>query len=445
MIETENFELKLKRAFEYFKESDRYFVNGKTGYKDIAKNACSILSDYKNISGPICICTDDRGLILSAVAASLCGGPELMLPHSFSLNALTDMKNIFDFKYALTDAAMELPEGVKPVILGNGNITELAFKKNPDDIFLRLFTGGSTGNPKLWEKSVRNLLGEAFFLSENFGMTGSDVFLSSVPAFHIYGLLFSILVPFVSGASVLSATPLFPNEIIKYIIEGKPSILISVPPHYRALNGSEIKKYSLRLAFSSAGSLNQNDAAYFADKTGIEVNEIYGSTETGGIATRKISDGTDFSVFSGIEFSVKDERLLVKSEFISQSLPVDEDGFFLTGDRVELLYNGKFMLLGRADGIVKVGGRRVDLAEIQNRIKKIPGVKDAVVVSVPVPGGRENVISALIEGDIDVQTIRNALMSQLEPYAVPKKIKVVEKIPLTSAGKYNKTEIDKLL
>lgn len=445
MTEAPSIELKLEKVFENFNNPDIYFIKGITGCMEIAETASAILAEYKNITTPFCICTDDRSLVLAAVAASLCGGPQLILPHSFSVNALTEMKSIHNFEFVLTDIERELPAGVKPVFKIRSGSGKLTFNKNPHEIFLRLFTGGSTGSPKVWTKSVNNLFSEAFFLSRNFGITGDDVFLSSVPPYHIYGLLFSVLVPFVSGASVIQGTPLFPNEIIKYISDEKPSVLVSVPPHYRTLNGSGIKESSLRLAFSSAGSLNQDDASYFAEKTGIEINEVFGSTETGGIAAKKISDGAAYSVFYGVEYRISDERLLVKSDFISDDLPRNGDGFYLTGDRVELLDNGKFRLLGRADGIVKVGGKRVDLAEIQDKIKSISGVMDAVVLSIPVSGGRENEISAIVEGSVEEQGVRIHLMGSLEAYAVPKKIKIVEKIPVTSAGKYNKTELEKLL
>jgi len=74
---------------------------------------------------------------------------------------------------------------------------------DPDNHFLRLFTGGSTGKPKVWSKSPRNLLTEAFYIRETFSLSDKDIFVATVPPYHIYGLLFSILVPFVSHARIL--------------------------------------------------------------------------------------------------------------------------------------------------------------------------------------------------------------------------------------------------
>ncbi|MGV8056908.1 MAG: AMP-binding protein [Smithellaceae bacterium] len=67
--------------------------------------------------------------------------------------------------------------------------------RDPDEPFLSLFTGGSTGKPKVWSKSPRNLLSEAFYLKEKFAISEKDLFVSTVPPYHIYGLFFPFWFP----------------------------------------------------------------------------------------------------------------------------------------------------------------------------------------------------------------------------------------------------------
>jgi len=102
-------------------------------------------------------------------------------------------------------------------------------------------------------------------------------------------------------------------------------------------------------------------------------------------------------------------------------------------------------LLGRVDGIVKVGGRRVDLEAVAEQVKAHPGVRDALVTALPVGKGRENQVVALVAGDPDIDDLNNALAACLEPYARPRRIKIVAAIPVTPAGKHDHKTIEKIL
>jgi acyl-coenzyme A synthetase/AMP-(fatty) acid ligase len=251
-----------------------------------------------------------------------------------------------------------------------------------------------------------------------------------------------VLVPFVSYAKVTGETCSYPQEIISSVKENYASVLVSIPLHYRVLKVSSFELPSLRLALSSAGSLEYEDAENFYKQTGIEVAEIFGSTETGGIAIR-YNSGKDnpWQPFDNIEWKVVDERLSVHSEFISPELSKDSNGFFLTEDRVEIAENNCFIHLGRADGIVKVAGKRVDLKKIENKLKKINGITDAVVVSLKTTGGRKNIIAALIDGNIDHYAVMKSVKDLVESYELPRIIKIIDKIPVTSTGKYDRQKI----
>jgi acyl-coenzyme A synthetase/AMP-(fatty) acid ligase len=216
--------------------------------------------------------------------------------------------------------------------------------------------------------------------------------------------------------------------------------------HYRVLKGSSFRFSSLRRSFSSGGSLDDTDAEYFFRKTGVEVTEVMGSTETGGIAYRLNSGaGGKWNPFDNVEWKISEERLLVNSEFISKELLRDDESFFTTGDRASYDGEKSFKLLGRADGVVKVAGKRVDLSSVQKKIKQISGVEDAVVISLPSPQGRENIIAAIVEGNAGYSEIKKSLSKSLEHYEVPRRIKIIDKIPRTPAGKYDRLKITEIL
>jgi acyl-coenzyme A synthetase/AMP-(fatty) acid ligase len=243
---------------------------------------------------------------------------------------------------------------------------------------------------------------------------------------------------------VLEPVYSFPQEILGAASDTEATILVSVPSQYLVLKTESLQRHNLRLAFSSAGMLPRPDADYFHGKTGIAVTEIYGSTETGGIAWKvALPDIQVFRTFKGIDWKLHNGRLQLRSDFLSPELPRDQDGFFTTADRAEPCGADSLTFHGRADDIVKVGGRRVDLSEICDKLKSLSGVRDAVVFAMHARTGRGSDIAALIAGTADVSAIRSGLAKICEPYVIPRHIKIVESIPVLPTGKYDRAMVEK--
>ena len=430
---------------------DKNFVLGGATYGQIYSMARGLQSYFATQEEEVvCLCAEDKAVIAAALLASLAGGPVLLLPSALSGQALAEMQVATGFKTAIVDGNRELPAGINQVVPAMGQEEEKAITPNLprhlDHELLRLFTGGSSGTPRLWSKTARNLLAEAAYHALQYRLSPADRLVATVPPYHIYGLLFSVLIPFLSSAAVAKETPSFPNEIRTAVAHHKATILASIPVHFRALKGRGLDCDSLRLAFSSAGMLDREDNMDFCRRNTTDLIEVYGSTETGGIATRTLAQGEKaFRPFSSVDWRVSEERLEVRSPYVSPEVPRNGEGYSLLGDRVQLVQEHGFLLLGRATTIVKVGGKRVDLEEVRDKIKKTPGVTECLVFSRPAPGGRENDIVALIEGQVGGQELRQGLAQLLEPYAMPRAIKVVEQIPLTASGKFDRTVIDRML
>jgi acyl-coenzyme A synthetase/AMP-(fatty) acid ligase len=418
-------------------------------YGDVFELAAGLKKTLARRGGEktLCLCTANKAVNAACVLVSLAGSCQLILPYSFSAHTLAEMNDAVGFDFVITDHPEEMPAGVEiitPLPAPTENINSEPIR-NPDEPFLRLFTGGSTGKPKVWSKSPRNLFMEAFYLKEKFALSDKDIFVATVPPYHIYGLLFSILVPLVAHARVLPDIYTFPQEIIFTINKFKASVLVSVPIHYRALKVDNLSTPSLKVAFSSSGVLNRPDGLHFLKKTGLGITEIYGSTETGGIAARCISEHTDsWKAFDIVKWKLAGSRLSVKSDFVSKEMERDAENFCLTGDEVHEDKDNRFVLLGRADGIVKVAGKRVDLLDVQNKIKTLPTVSDAVVVAMPTEKGRESVIAAVVACDLTEINLRKLLTDMLEPYAVPRRVKIVSSIARTATGKIDRRRIEQL-
>ena len=422
----------------------QFLVEGLT-FEQLYNRAANIRRRFQqdiDRTAPLCLCTENRGHVTAALLGALYGGPPLLLPYAFSATTLNEAHQSLHFTHALVEKTHELPARVETLPLPEAD-HPVNDESEPahiswDSTWLYLFTGGSTGTPQLWSKSPRNLLMEAAYLAKAFNITHRDTILATVPPNHVYGLLYSILLPLVSGASVSVFTPSFPNEIVQRLLEAQATVLVSVPAHYRALKKSGIPGHKVHTAFSSAGALDEKDGLDFYESTGIGITEIYGSTETGGIARRNRAAGQEaFHPFACVDVRIKDEHLWVRSDFLSSELEKDEKAFFGTADRAAWSDRPGFSILGRSDGIVKVGGKRVDLAKTRETLMQVAGVRDVYVFAMPVQSGRENEIVALVEGRVGMEQLVQAANLHLPHYSRPRNIKITERIPLSSTGKYS--------
>ncbi len=426
---------------------DAPFTTSKTTCGQVYGLARALGERLADATGPVCIACADRSLTAAAVLASLAGGPALVLPHDLSPAVLAEAKAATGFTSLVGTGTDDPPAGVDRIEIPTrvAPAAAPALVRDADTPFLSLFTGGSTGRPQVWTKTPTNLLGEAAHLAARFGVGADDVFLSSVPPQHIYGLLFSVLLPLTAGARVVPETAYLPAEIADALLAERATVFVSGPAHYRSLRETAFNCPRLRIAFSSGGMLDAGDGARFSRTTGVGVTEVYGSTETGGIATRCRADGeTDWTPMSGVRWAVRAERLQVDSAFLSPELPRDDSGLFTTGDRVEPTSGGRFALLGRADGIVKVAGKRVDLLEVEQKLSAIDRVEDAHVLAHDSPGRGKEII-ALVVSDLGEPELRAALAPRLPAHALPRRLLVVEAIPTARTGKRDKRAIEALL
>ncbi len=429
---------------------DRWFVHGETTFGGLYAMAADIrrhLAGAMPAGGTVCLCAEDRAIVTAALLATLGSPHVLAIPHAYSAQALEELHALTAAPMAITDIARELP----PAVASFTPSTDARPSRgapvtvDPDRAWLRLFTGGSTGIPRIWSKTPGNLLKEVFYLHRAYRIGADDRIVATVPPNHIYGLLYAILLPLAASATVMAETPTFPQEIISAVDRHRATVLISVPVHYRILNGQPPFGKNLRIAFSSAGALDPGDGLAFFRQTGTPVTEIYGSTETGGIAGRRREAGeVSFHPFDAITWSVTGDRLRIRSDFLSPELATDADGYFATADRVAAADDG-FLLRGRSDGIVKVGGKRVDMEKVRETLMGLSGVHDAFVMAMALGNGRENELVAVVAGDTDRDRIRSGLRGSLEPHETPRRVRVVKRLPMTASGKYDRNALTGLI
>ncbi|MDG2688425.1 AMP-binding protein, partial [Vibrio parahaemolyticus] len=309
-------------------------------------------------------------------------------------------------------------------------------------------TSGSSGKPKAIAKTLKQLDIEVAILDNLWGDTVANTRVeSTVSHQHIYGLLFRVLWPLCSARPFSAHNLEFPEQIVHHA--DVDTTLVSSPALLKRLS-EEHNPVAIRCVFSSGGPLPNQAAQHSQLLFGSLPIEVFGSTETGGIAYRQQHVAcTPWTLFPGVEAELNHENCLKL-----RSPHIDENTWYQTADECYFHDSISFELRGRTDRIVKVEEKRISLVEVEKRLEQLPWVQESVVIPME-ESGRLTLVSIIVLNDkgSDVLNelgkgkfwleLRKALRNWLEPIAIPRKFRVVDEIPLNSQGKRQVAEIEK--
>lgn len=331
---------------------------------------------------------------------------------------------------------------------------------------LVFFTSGSSGEPKLVSKALWQLKTEIEVLSATFSAFGTEASLlvaSTVPPQHIYGLLFRLLWPLSRGWTLVRPTVHFAGQWLALCHYGKPVLLISSPAHLSRYD--DVAELLLQYpqqqqqfvgVFSSGGPLANKDAARFYQQTGLAPVEIYGSTETGGIAYRQYLEAQaapEWQAFTGIRLS-QDEQgcLLLKSPYLPGA------DWFVTADLVTLHSATNFSLQGRADRIVKLAEKRLALNEVELCCAELSYVEKVVALVLPgrTEASRQQLALVVLLNDEGWgllkslgkyqlnQQIRQKLAARFDTVLLPRRFSYPAQLPFNAQGKLPRRALELL-
>jgi acyl-coenzyme A synthetase/AMP-(fatty) acid ligase/3-hydroxymyristoyl/3-hydroxydecanoyl-(acyl carrier protein) dehydratase len=313
-----------------------------------------------------------------------------------------------------------------------------------------IYTSGSSGQPVAIAKKLAQLDAEVHHLEEAFGhrLGAGTTLYSTVSHQHIYGLLFCVLWPLAAGRAHDVQRLVYPEEMAARLGE-RECALVSSPAHLKRLPASldwAAARGMLKAVFSSGGPLPPESAQEALVALGHSPIEVFGSSETGGIAWRqRATHGDRWTLLPGVECRIDEETLFVRSAHLA------EPGWWETADRARACEGGEgdgggFVLLGRADRIVKIEEKRVSLTAIEQALAATGLVAEArallvesdgaprlAVVAAPSAAGwqalREHGKRAFNE------TLRRELVQKFERVALPRRFRYVRHLPVNSQGK----------
>lgn len=320
----------------------------------------------------------------------------------------------------------------------------------PEETAIFMYTSGSTGKPKAVLQRLKEFEADNAFIISKWGNEfAKRKLITTVSQHHIFGFLFGMMLPFACGTPFRRKRIEFPEEFEKFSDDSY--MIISVPAFLKrtaeALSSLQMKEPFI---FVSGGVLLP-EVAKATDKLFASWPlEVYGSTETSGIAYRQSKNGLQWTPFDNAKiWKGEDGCLRIISPYIK-----NPEGF-ATADLVEIFDDGKFLLKGRSDSIVKIEEKRISLPEVESRIMQTGLVKETKVVAMEErrqylaavivfnEDGNKKFSEGISSGDkFSVNKFfHDFLMQYFENVVIPKRWRYVESIPKDVQYKIHKEDI----
>lgn len=320
-----------------------------------------------------------------------------------------------------------------------------------DECRLSLCTSGSSGEPKLIEKRLRHLANEVTALERLWGADlGAACMVGSVATQHIYGLLFRLLWPLCSARQFVRLTLPFSEDVQRASREHPAFAWVASPALLKRMGDNLDWPHlsAVRRVFSSGGALPPDAANSLHQRLGQWPTEIFGSSETGGIAWRQGEQR--WQPFDSVELSQdEDGALRISSAYMPQG-HIEH-----TADAARIDLDGCFELLGRLDRIVKLEEKRVSLPLLEKALTAHDWVRETRLGMV-----QENraFLGALVvlsdSGLLALRThgrraltegLRQHLRPHCETIALPRRWRLLTQMPLNAQGKLPQAQVQALL
>jgi len=360
----------------------------------------------------------------------------------------------FAKKISLLDKAVGFFDGFFPQAYYN----RVCSNKNPDAPAFVLFTSGSEGTPKGVVLSHANILANRYQTGALLDFGPNDVIFNAMPVFHSFGLI-GTLIPILSGSKVFFyPSPLHYRIIPELSYDANATILfgtdtfLSGYAHY----GHPYDFYSLRYVIAGAEKLKEETRKLWSEKFGVRIFEGYGATETSPILAvntpMQNKPGTVGRLVPGIQYKLKEVpgikeggRLTVSGPnvmlgYLLSTAPgvlvPPEDGWYDTGDIVDIDAEGYITIKGRAKRFAKVGGEMISLTAVEEFLSKLWPDHTHAIVAIPDEKKGEQLILVTENKEAQRQEIIEYVRKQgLSEFGLPKKIIYVDQVPLLGTGK----------
>jgi acyl-coenzyme A synthetase/AMP-(fatty) acid ligase len=387
---------------------------------------------------------EDSGWFGAGLLALAAHGRSVVLPQAPQAGALKDL----GIEAVLTDRPQAFA-GFEVVAIAEPGADFTASDVVLDDATrVEFYTSGSSGAPKCVPKAFAQLRLEVQALERQWGASLGDAQVTgTVPHHHLYGLLFRVLWPLSAGRPFRAGMCLQPFEL-RTATAGARCVIVSSPAFLSRLHayGELPAAASVDALFSSGAPLPDEAARGLKQGWGRPAIEVYGSTETGGIAWRAWETAEDrpwWKPIAGVETEIRPED--AGPRLWARSGCTYEQDWMPSGDLARYGADGRFALQGRADDVLKFEDKRISLSEMRAELLRHPWVAEARLLLLP--GTRQQlgavvVLTAEGRATLDAQgkralqeQLREALRERYEALLIPRKWRFPTALPDNAMGK----------
>src|SRR3989338_5315949 len=377
----------------------------------------------------------DRYRFVVVFSAAMLRGQISLLPPNHTPDLISRLKQRYPGLYCVTDGA-EGPATLQTVIYPDLSAIGLSDSAIPEipaaQVAAIVFTSGSTGEPmpniKTWGAVSRSATVEAMRLG--IFNRGDLTLLGTVPAQHMYGFESTVLIAMQGGVVLHAAKPFFPADISASLQEiPGPRALVTTPVHLRALITNKTTLPQLDLIICATAPLSRELAVQAEELYGAPLQEVYGFTEAGQVASRRTAVTDEWHTFEGLTLRQNGENACVSGGHVVGELPLN--------DITELRSDSTFLLLGRTADLINIAGKRTSLASLNHNLNSIDGVKDGVFfMSEEKNAGETPRLTAFVVApELSANEILSALRQRMDAIFLPRPLHMVGALPRNSTGK----------
>ena len=380
------------------------------------------------------MCSDRYGFSVG-LAAAIVAGKISLLPSTPTAEVVRQIKAFAPDVFCLTDSdhcTVDLPQLQYPVMSSNQADTFAIPQIDGEQRIAVVFTSGSTGIPQPHSKSWGALVNCVQAEASHLGLLHNTpcTIIGTVPPQHMYGFESTVLMAWHSGNALSHGQPFYPADICQALATvPAPRVLVSSPVHLRALLDAGLALPEIALVVCATAPLSVQLAQDIEARCHAPLLEIYGSTETGQIASRRTTQTAQWQLFPGIKLIAEGDTVRACGAHI--------ETLSAMSDLIELITDEHFLLHGRIADLVNIAGKRHSLASLNHLLNTIPGVVDGAFY-MPDETGHDHITrlaAFVVAPRMEAPQLLAALREHIDPVFLPRPLLFVDALPRNRTGK----------
>ncbi|AGW94267.1 AMP-binding protein [Cupriavidus sp. DF5525] len=400
-------------------------------------------------------CTD-RYRFTVGLCAALLARKATLLPPSQTTEMVRQLAAFAPDAFCLHDQpvadfampAVRYPEVSDAAAAGVVDIPEIPAAQ----VMAYVFTSGSTGTPVPHRKTWGAMARSARAAAQRLGLLDGRAWtlVGTVPPQHMFGLEATVMLALQGGAALAAATAFYPADVRDTLasVPG-PRALVSSPVHLRTLVQAGMAMPPTDLVLCATAPLGRQLAAETETLFSAPLCEIYGSTETGQLATRRTAQTDTWTLVPGVSLhqrpsaSGDDTETWAEGGHIEQPVPL--------GDAIAPLDASHFLLHGRKADVLNIAGKRTSLAYLNHQLNAIEGVQDGAFFMPDdahegdLRGHVVRLAAVVVAPGLTPAQVLRGLRMGIDPAFLPRPLLFAESLPRNDAGKLPRAALAALI